>query len=139
MEKYFKKDYTIVEKDQQFNKVNYSNLDSIIDIYSGIYFDMWKNKKVLSNGCIYQRFGCVVEQGDIVLDVGANIGMFANRALYDGASKIICFEPLSVAYKCLIENTYKENCELYRIGVSDKEECRKVQIRNQHLKLSCRC
>lgn len=138
MEKYFKKDYTIIEKDQQFNKNNYYHLDSIIDTYSGIYFDMWKNKQILANGCIYQRFGCIIDQGDVVMDVGANIGMFTNRALYDGASKVICFEPLSLAYKCLIENTYKEDkCELYRIGISDKEECQRILTPTNFENIGC--
>lgn len=55
-------------------------------------------------GCDYERYGCYIKEGDIVLDLGANIGVFAHRAEIRGASKVISFEPMSQTYDCLIKN-----------------------------------
>lgn len=55
-------------------------------------------------GCDYERYGCFIKEGDVVLDIGANIGVFAHRAETRGASKVICFEPVTPTYECLIKN-----------------------------------
>jgi len=34
-----------------------------------------------------------IEKGDVVIDVGANIGLYSKYAIDNGASKVICFEP----------------------------------------------
>ncbi len=114
------KEYTIINNSGDYIRKDFSSYDMITDMYSGIYFDMWKNSDYESNGCIYQRYGCKISEGDVVMDVGANIGMFTDRALSDGASKVYCFEPLKTAFRCLIENT-NDNCELYKMGISDRE------------------
>ena len=57
-----------------------------------------------TNGCNYERFGCVIESGDTVVDIGANIGMFANIAYHKGAKEILCFEPTDLAFQCLVKN-----------------------------------
>jgi FkbM family methyltransferase len=57
-----------------------------------------------SDGCDYERFGCQINEGDVVLDIGANIGVFAHRAETKGASKVICFEPMTPTFECLIKN-----------------------------------
>lgn len=57
-----------------------------------------------SNGCNYERFGCKIEKGDVVVDIGANVGMFANVAYHKGASEILCFEPSDLAFACLDRN-----------------------------------
>lgn len=57
-----------------------------------------------SDGCDYERFGCQILEGDVVLDLGANIGIFAHRAETKGASKVICFEPVTPTFECLIKN-----------------------------------
>lgn len=114
------KEYTIIDVNGNYIKKDFSSYESIIDMYSGIYFDMWRNNDYDSNGCIYQRYGCKITEGDVVMDVGANIGMFTDRSLYDGASKVYCFEPLKTAFRCLIENS-NDGCELYKMGLSDHE------------------
>jgi FkbM family methyltransferase len=42
---------------------------------------------------VYERGGVSIHEGDVVLDVGANIGMFTRLALRLGAGKVISFEP----------------------------------------------
>jgi FkbM family methyltransferase len=72
-----------------------------------------------TNGCIYERFGCKIEKGDIVVDLGANVGVFSNAAYYKGASKIYSFEPSQIAFECLIRNN-PINSEVFKMGVSNK-------------------
>lgn len=80
-----------------------------------------------TNGCIYERMGCTIEKGDVVVDLGANVGVFANAAYYKGASKVYSFEPTDAAYKCLIKNK-PINCETFKMGVGDKEGFSKISV-----------
>ena len=54
-------------------------------------------------GCDYERYGCYIREGDVVLDLGGNIGIFAHRAETRGASKVISFEPVTPTFNCLIK------------------------------------
>jgi len=53
----------------------------------------------------YNRFGITVEPGDVVLDAGANVGIFANYASEMGSSKIFSYEMSEKFYECLVKNT----------------------------------
>jgi len=54
----------------------------------------------------YSRFGVEVEPGDVVVDCGANIGIFSRYARdIKGASKVYSFEAKEFWYNSLIENT----------------------------------
>ena len=46
----------------------------------------------------YNRFGIKIEKGDVVIDCGANIGIFSQYALDMGASKVIGYEPEDMYY-----------------------------------------
>jgi FkbM family methyltransferase len=50
----------------------------------------------------------VVRSGDIVLDCGAHVGVFTNKALQLGASKIVAIEPDPVNFECLRRNFAEE-------------------------------
>ena len=52
----------------------------------------------------YDRFGIKIESGDVVLDCGANVGIFAQYALDLGASKIYSYECDEPHFDCLIQN-----------------------------------
>ena len=70
-----------------------------------------------SNGSDYERYGCKINEGDTVVDIGGNIGMFTRRALERGASRVISFEPMSKAYSCLADNVgYEAECHKIAIG-----------------------
>jgi len=69
-----------------------------------MWFEMFDHYSFDDNGCDYERRGCYIQEGDVVLDIGANIGLFAHRAETRGASKIICFEPVTPTFNCLIKN-----------------------------------
>ena len=92
-----------------------------------MYKEMHYTHNEYTNGCIYERMGCVIEKGDVVVDLGANVGVFANAAYYKGASKVYSFEPTDAAYKCLIKNK-PINCETFKMGVGDKEGFAKISL-----------
>lgn len=69
-----------------------------------IWYEMFQFYGFGSDGCDYERFGCQIKEGDVVLDIGANIGIFAHRAETKGASKVICFEPITPTFECLTKN-----------------------------------
>ena len=45
-----------------------------------------------------------VERGSVVVDIGANIGLFSLYAVFSGASKVYAFEPNHEAYRCMLRN-----------------------------------
>lgn len=55
------------------------------EIYE-IYREVWRDK-------LYENNHCKVESGDVVVDVGANIGIFSRYAFYCGASLVIGIDP----------------------------------------------
>ena len=52
----------------------------------------------------YNRFGICIKEGDVVLDAGANVGLFTQYALDRGASKVLAYESDKPHFKCYIEN-----------------------------------
>jgi FkbM family methyltransferase len=67
-----------------------------------------------------------VQKGDIVLDCGANIGVFTHEALAAGASKVIAIEPAPDNLECLRRN-YKDEIARGQVivvpkGVWDKDD-----------------
>lgn len=64
------------------------------------------------------RYTKYFKEGDVLVNVGANIGCYA-KAFVDKASKIICFEPHEEAFTCLKYNLEKySNVELYNVALS---------------------
>lgn len=75
---------------------------------------------------IYGTGSQAVQKGDIVLDCGANVGVFARKALKAGAAKVIAIEPSPDNLECLRRNFEKEMAEgrlvIYPKGVWDKDD-----------------
>lgn len=90
-------------------------------IFDQMYNEMYREYEYNSTGCSYERGGCLIERGDIVVDIGANIGMFSNLAYERGATQIFAFEPTDLAYTCLLQNK-PSNCETFKMAISDKEK-----------------
>jgi FkbM family methyltransferase len=55
--------------------------------------------EIFINGDYEKEPSCVVEKGDIVLDIGANKGFFTLNALQKGASKVYSVEPVKHSYE----------------------------------------
>ena len=73
----------------------------------------------------YFRHGIEVRPGDIVFDVGANIGLFALEACRraEGRATVYAFEPIPITYQALRENAeryHREQLIPIQQGLSDK-------------------
>ena len=79
-------------------KLPHNVKDIDIKILNDFYREIFEDKE-------YDRFGIGVEPNDIVLDAGANIGIFTNYAISKGAKSILSIECQPYNYECLIENT----------------------------------
>ena len=57
------------------------------------------------NNNIYEKF-FEVEEGDIILDVGASIGPFTYSILHKKPKHVFCVEPSESEFTTLIKNTF---------------------------------
>jgi FkbM family methyltransferase len=75
---------------------------------------------------IYTLGDIRIQKGDVVLDCGANIGVYTRKALDEGAGKVIAIEPAPENIHCLRQNFAKEIEEgrvvVYPKGVWDKDD-----------------
>ena len=86
----------------------------------GAYYEVFMEKD-------YNRGGVSIQKNDIVVDIGANVGVFTRYAKLNGASKIYCYEPEMDNFKCLKNNT-SEECTLYNVAVSNKKGLKTLYI-----------
>lgn len=75
---------------------------------------------------IYGTGNRAVRPGDIVLDCGANVGVYTREALADGAATVVAIEPAPDNIECL-RRTFAKEIEsgkviLYPKGVWDKDD-----------------
>ena len=84
------------EENKNFTREGYLNGEFDANNYQ--WYEMFHHYSFDDNGCDYERHGCYIKEGDVVLDLGANIGVFAHRAETRGASKVICFEPVTPTF-----------------------------------------
>jgi FkbM family methyltransferase len=69
-----------------------------------------------------------VSKFDCVVDVGANIGLFSVRFSKD-FTQVISFEPTSVNYECLQENTSTlDNIKIYKLGLGEVESTAVISL-----------
>ena len=83
------------------------------------------------SGNEYDRFGIKVEKGDIVLDAGANVGIFTQYALDMGASQVLAYECNESLFECYNENitNNRANCTM---GFVDHNKYDLPKIFKQH-------
>lgn len=70
------------------------------------------------NEKIYEKFFSV-EENDIVLDVGASIGIFTYSILHKNPYHVYCFEPSTEQFMTLVRNTTKGFVTCINKGISD--------------------
>lgn len=95
-------------------------------------FNLKLNKITLSNDFYYYIVRTLIHFDiNILLDVGANTGQFAEKIIiYGYKKKIISFEPISKAHKELnLKSKKYKNWEIYkRVGVGDKKGVKILNI-----------
>lgn len=114
---------------------------NLYETKSGAFF--WLNSTGYVDRCIMesgvfeplstQVVQQLVKPGDIVLDVGANIGYYTVMLsrLVGEQGKVICFEPTSHYGRVLEKNIQAnglQNVETVRVGLSDKAQELEIQI-----------
>lgn len=102
---------TYVERDLHFEHYNWFdrargkyNDEKKADSYNTMFYEIFDTNEFGSDGCDYERYGCQILPGDVVADIGANIGLFSYRAELRGASAVYSFEPLFSTYMALYLN-----------------------------------
>jgi len=88
-------------------------IDEALLIYYEIYNRPWT---LHIDDCTYQAKDCYIKEGDVVLDIGANIGIFNRFATDKKAKKVYSFEPLQANFQLLTLNQGKHS-ESFRLAV----------------------
>jgi FkbM family methyltransferase len=99
------------------------------------WYEMFHHYSFDDNGCDYERYGCYIQEDDVVLDLGANIGVFAHRAETRGASKVISFEPVTATFNCLIKNKGPKTL-VYKNAVGGKQGFTTFSIHTDYTNIS---
>ena len=86
--------------------------------YNFQYIEMYCWGESEHFGCDYEKNGCFIKPDDVVVDIGANIGMFSRRAIERGAKKVYAYEPSNDAFKCLLLNVDASKVESYKASIS---------------------
>ena len=81
---------------------------------------------------LYDSAGQGVRAGDVVLDCGANIGLYTQDALKSGAARVVAIEPALDNVECLRRNTAAEvaagRVVVYPKGVWDKDDVLQLNV-----------
>ena len=90
----------------------------------GLIYDLGEQKRNI--------YGTRIHPGDVVLDAGANVGVFTRKALWAGASKVVAIEPGPENLECLRRNFAVEIADgrvvLYPKGIWDKDDVLKLRV-----------
>ena len=92
------------DKNNEFSLKTFEN-DKDLQSYWGfdfIYREIY-NWEHSTTGCIYEMWDCLVKPGDVIVDIGANVGFFTDKYA-SIASKVIAVDGSPEAYSCLVEN-----------------------------------
>ena len=89
------------------------------------------NRRPMSMG----RADGAVRPGDVVLDCGANVGVYTRHALEAGARLVVAIDPAPESIECLRRNFSEEikagRVVVYPKGVWDKDEVLQIRIFDQ--------
>jgi autotransporter strand-loop-strand O-heptosyltransferase len=100
--------------EDQIKNLDYNNITSTL------YWEMFSTK-------MYEHEHCRIKKGDVVVDIGANIGMFVIYANLMGAKKIYAYEPEPLNFACLQENK-TDNCEIFYKAVGERTKIVDIYI-----------
>ena len=85
----------------------------------------------------YEMGRVKIEDNDVVIDGGANIGLFSAYAVHKGAEKVYAFEPVPQVQECLLEtcSKYERSIEIEPYALSNS--CGMVDFYVQSGNLTC--
>lgn len=93
----------------------------IIDEPVLIYYEIFDcHSAGYTDDCLYQRGACEIRPNDVVLDLGANIGVFSRFAAAKGAKKIYSVEPTNENFSLLLLNK-PDQCEVFKVAISNTD------------------
>jgi len=116
----------VIGKDEKYSQWRTSMGDFWVPTASGdaLIYDLAEQKRKI--------YGTRISAGDIVLDAGANVGVFTRTALAAGAAKVIAIEPAPENLECLRRNFAAEIADgrvvIYPKGIWDKEDVLRLSI-----------
>lgn len=116
----------VTQKDDRFSLWSTPTGDYWMPSASGedLIYDLAEQKRNI--------YGTELRRGDIVLDAGANVGVFTRKALWAGAAKVIAIEPGPENLECLRRNFAAEIADgrvvLYPKGIWDKDDVLKLSV-----------
>jgi len=116
----------IIQKDERYSLWSTPGGQYWMPTASGdaLVYDLGEQKRNI--------YGNRIHRGDIVLDAGANVGVFVRKALWAGASKVIATEPGPENLECLRRNFAAEIADgrvvLYPKGIWDKDDVLRLSI-----------
>jgi len=116
----------VVRKDERFSLWSTPLGDYWMPSASGdsLVYDLAEQKRNI--------YGTRLQPGDIVLDAGANVGVFTRKALWAGAAKVIAIEPGPENLECLRRNFAAEIADgrvvIYPKGIWDKDDVLKLSV-----------
>lgn len=83
-------------------KMNPDWEDWMKGMFHNFYTEIWDDHE-------YDRFGIEIANGDVVVDLGASIGLFSQYAVSKGASKVFAFECMDERFELIKENISNTN------------------------------
>jgi FkbM family methyltransferase len=92
-----------------FRKESPKDVDKYTNLGGWTYHEVFERKD-------YETEKCFIQKGDVVVDVGANLGFFTVYAYLKGASKIYSFEPDVKNFECLKQNS-PPCAEVFNYGI----------------------
>ncbi len=131
LEDWTRKDHSLVSKLSEeakekllFDKSRYTLPNHLEIAHLNKYETEYVYKEIFVDKC-YLKHGITLNDGDTIIDIGANIGLFTlfvNQFCKD--PEVFSFEPSPVVYNLLKTNSelYGSNVKTFNFGVSDKEK-----------------
>lgn len=106
----------------------YKNIVSNFETYDSAWLK--SISKEIFDDKEYEHEGIKINPGDIVVDLGANIGIFTAYALSKGASKVYAAEPFAKYVNLLEENTkrWSDKISIIPYGISSSSGQSKIRI-----------
>lgn len=106
--------FKMLDKKGKFIKVDFhKEIPKDVDKYTNLggwtYHEVFEKKD-------YETEKSFIREGDIVVDIGANLGFFTVYAALKGASEIYSFEPDIKNFECLKSNA-PANAKLFNNGI----------------------